>query len=279
MYYIILLIFLIALLAILVALRHKQSTKSNNKQSSTQTQNQTVVTTLSEEVDVITEEYLFELAKNSSERDFVFYLKSLILEHFKGTLEMDKIVKFLELRNEFLSNDFQLAKTKQSATGACLATALNRVYGFLKDEYSKTLQIFLWTTKSKKKKLRADLGKIKSFMQAIEDNRGVLMIHIFFPIPKDPADKLEKPFQECYMSVFPSEETELVKLLKVINFNFDKFDMLMSAVATQELAHVDATGILEEAKNRREALINMLKADVELQAVLPKDFQEKVMGL
>jgi hypothetical protein len=263
MYYIWLSVLLLALLAVLIVIRKRSNIKEKHTQNAS-----TVSIPTSPVLDI-------KKTAEATEEEFYSQFKTLVLLYYKSQLSMETIVKCYQYRKAHLITQMQNAALDVAGTNARLISRLESLQAFLEKSYGQILELRGILSRRKRKKFNAKVKVVRRFLGTLQENGGARVAHVFYMIPtKDDemfSEQLEKPFEECYCAVFSESNVELQHILRCIQFDFDKFENLMTLVACAQMEYVEALRKRSESKEICNRFIKFREEDIELLAIIPED--------
>lgn len=252
-----LVITLILLIAVLAYLRHKPKSVVGSHESTT--------------VAVNPDLNLDEIAE-LSEIDFLNRFATLIVSYYKNQTPKEMVVMCYNKRKAFLIKNMQKATLDVAEANFRLTSRLEILQKFLEQTYGQLMEVGCLFNRRKRRRFRKKIRVVEKFLQVIQENGGARVAHVFYIIPTDETeseDNLESPFESAYIAVFSEENSELVKILKGINFDFERFDLLMTSVAAAKMEYIAVCQKRFETQEICTRFLKFREESIELDAILP----------
>lgn len=217
---------------------------------------------------------LDEIAK-LSEKEFSIRFAELIVSYYKNCVSQETVVELYYKRKRFLIENNQKATIDVATANSDLISKLEILENFLEVTEGQLMVASNSLNRRKRRRFRRKIKPLENFLEVIRKSEKSNIAHIFYFIPtgevqNNDDDDLENPFQSCYTAVFSC--TELNRILSKLNFDFEKFEMLMSQVACAKIEYTNVDRIRVDAHDELARFLKFREESVELKAILIDEF-------
>lgn len=254
-----LVITLVLLITVLAYLRRKPKSVVGSHESTTA---------------VISPEINLDEIAELSEIDFLNRFATIMVLYYKNQIPKETVVMCYNRRKSFLISNMQKAARDVAEANFKLTSKLSVLQVFLEQTYGQLMEVGGLLNRRKRRRFKRKVRVLERFLQVIQENGGARIAHVFYIIPAEEtedADNLESPFETAYMAVFAKENSELVKILNAINFDFMRFDSLMTSVATAKMEYIEVCKKRFEVQDICTRFLKFREESVELDAILPEN--------